>query len=249
MSFRILRKRVSSVALSKGWFRYRLIYWSGVWRRLRGDRWGSSRKWSEGNEDSVLLEKGRTFLEDGFYVDVGANLPMKRSNSYRLYCAGMNGLCIEPNLELASLYERLRPRDQVVNLAVGPEAGGVELQRFNFHVYSTCLPEEGKKRLIENNPKNLTRLLRTALVGMLPLRTILESSKLAEDGRFFLLKVDTEGFDLKVLKSNDWVKYRPYLVLTEATGEEEEVASFLIEQGYELSKKFGVNQLFQRVEK
>ncbi|MCW5198181.1 FkbM family methyltransferase [Desulfobulbus sp. F3] len=29
------------------------------------------------------------------------------------------------------------------------------------------------------------------------------------------LSVDAEGVDLKVLKSNDWNKYRPYIVLAE----------------------------------
>lgn len=30
------------------------------------------------------------------------------------------------------------------------------------------------------------------------------------------MSVDVEGFDLQVLRSNDWLRYRPYIILVEA---------------------------------
>ena len=106
--------------------------------RLLGQQWASGRRWSEHDEDSVLVELVVPKLLHGFYVDVGANLPSRRSNTFRLYCHGMSGICVEPNLELASLLERRRRRDLVICAAVGERDSVATFSRFNYHVFSTC---------------------------------------------------------------------------------------------------------------
>lgn len=40
----------------------------------------------------------------GFYVDVGANHPTRGSLTHKLDSEGWNGVCVEPNTELAALY-------------------------------------------------------------------------------------------------------------------------------------------------
>ena len=39
---------------------------------------------------------------------------------------------------------------------------------------------------------------------------------ISEKDRLDFFDVDAEGFDLEVLKSNDWVKYRPKIILVES---------------------------------
>jgi hypothetical protein len=65
------------------------------------------------------------------------------------------------------------------------------------------------------------------------------------------LSVDTEGFDLRVLRSNDWTRYRPRWVLTECLGTSlesvlaEPLHRHMSDTGYELVAKT-LNTLFYR---
>ena len=223
--------------------------------RILGQRWAGGRKWSEHGEDELLLKLIEPEMLHGYYVDVGANLPGKRSNTFRLYCHGMSGLCVEPNLELAALLERHRSRDSVVCACIGSENGAATLNRFNYHVFSTCSEAEAESRAQSSRSTLKTKLLRRAIVPSIRLDTLLAhwESELGkapvgarESRPFVLLKVDTEGWDLQVLQSNDWSKHSPQYVLTESTGAEEKIGQFLGEKGYQLLRRFPVNQLYSK---
>lgn len=244
MNYRRQKKAVAAGILAKDWPRRAWLELQALPARRPFRAWAGERSWSENGEDDVLLELAGDCLSDGFYVDVGANLPTKRSNTFRLYCRGMRGVCVEPNLELASLYERVRPRDMVVCAAVGSAPGVAMLQRFNFHVFSTCSQSEGE-RLEAERERMRTRLLRISPVPMLPLTSIMEAVRSRFAGPFFLLKTDTEGLDLEVLRSNDWQRDRPRYVLTESSGELGEVHAFLEKNDYRLHTQFHSNQLFE----
>ena len=240
------------------------IYGHGVtrrllqeWHALPGRKFFSrsellaGKSWSEAGEDFCLLQIAKELgvIGDGFYVDIGANLPTRRSNTFALYRAGMRGLCVEPNIELAALFEKVRSEDDVVCAAVGDSYSVGELSRFNFHVFSTCSEAVTRERLSEGKSALKASLLRSSFVAMLPLSGLLETYyERRKKSSFFLLKTDTEGFDFEVLQSNDWKKYKPLCILTESTGQEEKIVKYLEEKGYLLAYTFPVNQLFIRKE-
>jgi len=72
---------------------------------------------------------------------------------------------------------------------------------------------------------------------------VILSRHLPAGSRIDFMSVDVEGFDLPVLRSNDWSRYRPRCVLAEALGlslEEAldcEVCRFMKQQNYELFAK------------
>ena len=47
----------------------------------------------------------------GTYIDVGAGHPIADNVSFWFYERGWQGIVVEPQPELAALYQRLRPRD------------------------------------------------------------------------------------------------------------------------------------------
>jgi FkbM family methyltransferase len=67
-----------------------------------------------------------------------------------------------------------------------------------------------------------------------------------------LLSVDVEGWDLKVLHSNNWERYRPFVVMVETHGMNlgnvaaNPVYSFLGEQGYTLVSHCFATSIFIR---
>ena len=57
----------------------------------------------------------------GIFIDIGAGRPVRGSNTYKLYLRGWNGICVDPIRANTRLFKALRPRDQVLNILIGPK--------------------------------------------------------------------------------------------------------------------------------
>src|SRR5271163_3018688 len=75
--------------------------------------------WSQFGEDLIVSNIVGLERTDGFYVDVGCFHPVRYSNSYVFYRRGWRGLCIDPSPICSRFWKLERPRDIVVNEAVG----------------------------------------------------------------------------------------------------------------------------------
>src|SRR3954467_5043952 len=208
---------------------------------ISGKAKAAQRSWSQHGEDERLVEELKDSLQTGYYVDIGANHPAVLSNTYRLYCMGMRGICVEPNELLCHLHERYRPEDVVLSAAVGAEDGLLPFYEMSYHAFNT-FSEEAYQRYVREG--NLT-LVRKSLKPMFRLATILKSCA-PKDKTFELLSVDVEGLDEMVLRSNDWSAWRPRFVLAEANTDEAEkgTGAFLESIGYARVGTFGVNGLY-----
>jgi hypothetical protein len=58
------------------------------------------------------------------YLDVGTGHPCLGNNTYLFYRGGANGVCVEPNPDLAALIREKRPRDELLNVGVSAEKSG-----------------------------------------------------------------------------------------------------------------------------
>jgi hypothetical protein len=80
---------------------------------------------------------------------------------------------------------------------------------------------------------------------MYSLKEILDSN-LEENDRLDFFDIDVEGFDLEVLKSNDWNRYRPKVIIIESDFSIKidiysEVVTYLELQNYRLIGKSIIN--------
>ena len=205
----------------------------------------ASRSYAQEGEDLVL----RRYFEgrrDGFFVDVGAHHPRRFSNTYLSYRLGWRGINVEPNPELAALFARERPRDVTLALGVSDSPGMLTYYRFDepaLNSFDGALSRErdgaGGYRIVGTSQIQVVRLA-AILADHLPPGTTID-----------FLSVDVEGHDLAVLRSNDWTRYRPTVVLAEALGTSlsdvagSELHGYLVAQGYELFAKT-VHTLFYR---
>lgn len=202
----------------------------------QGYAWFSP-SFSQEGED-VLLARIFEYQPTGFYVDVGANHPIRLSNTYRLYLKGWRGINIEPLPEAKKLFDTYRKRDINLSLGISLQASLLDYYQFNHSPLNTFSKEEAeKKQAIQDN-----RLLAVRQIPTLPLAQVLEKYLPPEQSIDFL-SIDTEGFDLIVLQSNNWERFRPRYVLVEALGSnlpqlpENPVYEFLTQQGYEFFAK------------
>lgn len=165
---------------------------------------------SQGGGDDIQLNKLIKEKTPGVYVDIGCWHPVKSSNTYFFYLRGWKGICIDPNPELKSLFDFFRPKDNFINCAIGPKDKSLTYYQLhdNYSTMNTLNYDFIKMHNLENQIKC------TINVPIYNLKDILDKNILEGD-RLDFFDIDVEGFDLEVLKSNDWVKYRPKVVLIE----------------------------------
>jgi FkbM family methyltransferase len=189
---------------------------------------------SQFGEDQFLARRFAAQPE-GFYVDVGAFHPFSWSNTCLLYRRGWRGLNIEPDPEAISLFERHRPRDLNVQLAVSSTPGEARFAR------------SGEYAGIENEhylwpDRDAPRIV----VATQPLAAILEE-RLPPGQQIDLLDVDCEGLDLDVLQSNDWQRFRPTVVFAEAHDHDSaaRITSLMLSVGYRHVTQFHLTLVFE----
>lgn len=169
-----------------------------------------------------------------FYVDIGAHHPVKYSNTYYFYKLGWSGIVIDPLPKSESKFREKRPRDIFLEMGVSDEPGDIQYYQFKQSLYNTFSSERAKEIGDKISP-----LLTVTNVSVKRLDEIL-INHLPASRKIDLLSIDAEGFDLRILKSNDWSKYRPTVIVVENLAFQhtdfvnDEISKFLHKQGYSL---------------
>lgn len=166
--------------------------------------------YSQEGEDMILR---RVFegQENGFYIDVGAHHPRRFSNTYYFYKQGWRGINVEPNPDALRAFNVDRPRDINLQLGVSDTTSILKYYSFDEPALNTFDESVVKSRLADTQYK----VIKTKDVAVERLDKILKEHLPA--GQFIdFLSVDVEGFDLAVLRSNNWHLFRPKCVLAEA---------------------------------
>src|SRR5450631_2839522 len=145
----------------------------------------------------------------GFYVDVGAADPVNLSVTKWFYDLGWNGLNIEPNKQLFDRLAADRPRD--INLDCGVGATASEAQFFEVEIGElSSFDSRVRDNALHNGKPPSTRT-----VTVVPLTDLLNLH--CPDRTIHFLKIDVEGWEAEVLKGLDLRRYRPIVILIEAT--------------------------------
>lgn len=194
------------------------------------------RSYSQEGEDGILsrLFDGK---HAGFYVDVGAHHPKRFSNTYRFYAQGWRGINVDPNPDAMCLFKRWRKRDINITTGVSDTEGELTYYMFNEPALNSF---DGK--LSRQRQNGTHRIVDTLRVKVNTLARILETYLPAGTSIDFL-SIDVEGYDLNVIKSNDWSRFRPACVLVEVLGIDLEdmprhpIHRFLSEKMYRLHAK------------
>ena len=194
------------------------------------------------NYEDVILHRLFPQRQHGFYVDVGAGHPRFENDLYALYERGWNGINIEPNEGFFALYEQVRSRDLSLCMALSDVAGPpLTYYEIEGSGLSTCDQEQAKEHAARGHKVTVRSVPVGTLAGIL-----------ADAGarEIDILKVDVEGFEQKVLDGNDWERFRPSVVLVEATYPESperrptKIRGFLEQRGYRHVLFDGLNDFY-----
>lgn len=165
--------------------------------------------YSQEGED-LILKRYFGNKRKGFYVDVGAHHPRRFSNTYVFYKLGWSGINIDALPGVMSAFKNWRSRDINLEIGISEKEGALTYYQFAdpaINGFDAALAEQRKS-------SGSIPFIGEKVIKTFPLKAILEKHVPANTSIDFL-SVDVEGLDLEVLKSNDWSRFRPTLVLTE----------------------------------
>jgi FkbM family methyltransferase len=195
------------------------------------------------NREDVLIMRALQYVERGFYVDVGAFQPMIDSNTFALYQRGWRGIVVEPQRRLHALWERDRPRDIMVGVAIGASEGMAHFHEFaGMEQNATTDSGVAAMHQADGHQASCTSIPRASLTSLL--------EQHRPDGDIHLLSVDVEGAERAVLEGLDLKRFRPWLVVMESTVPNRSDPSFagweglLLEQGYVFAYFDAVNRFY-----
>jgi FkbM family methyltransferase len=160
------------------------------------------------NFEDIVLWRALKQIENGFYVDVGAQDPRVESVTFAFYERGWSGINIEPVDEFYSKLAEARPRDINLKVAVGRDPGLRTLYAFRGSGLSTL---DGQ---ISARHENTGLAAEETVVPVLTLTKIIDD---AGAPTIHFLKIDVEGAEGEVIESLDLDRIRPWIIVVEAT--------------------------------
>lgn len=197
---------------------------------------------SQAGEDVLSLYASRRLgVTVPTYVDIGANHPVKFSNTYLFYLLGGRGLNIEPDPEMATLIRGKRPHDETLNVGAAKTPGELEFFLMAQSAFNTFSKDEAE----EVQRSSGIAIRKTVKVPVIDVGALLRERGFCPD----FLNVDVEGMDMDILDSFDWEHIRPGVVCVEtvdyATQQKRpEVTDFMRGKAYQPYADTFLNTIF-----
>lgn len=193
------------------------------------------------NREDVLLWRVLKHITPGFYVDVGANDPSDDSVTRAFYERGWCGINIEPLARHIQALQQQRPRDINLRVAVGASDGELEIFDTSVRGWATANAEVAQAHRDNGVQVLSSRVSVRRLDGIF--------AEFAPATPVHFLKIDVEGFEEAVLQGMDFARWRPWLVMVEATVPNSQVLDdhwepLLTQAGYGCVYFDGLNKVY-----
>ncbi len=194
------------------------------------------------NCEDVLLWRVLGHIKNGFYIDVGANDPVEHSVTKAFYDAGWCGINIEPMPRYHAVFEAERPRDINLAIAAGAAEGSITL----FDVPDVNGWASTERTVAEAHAAEGHALTEQVV----PLRTLASVCAQYVERPVHFLKIDVEGFEGDVLRGMDFTRWRPWVLVIEATLPNSQVSNheswemLVTGHGYQFAWFDGLNRYY-----
>ncbi len=166
----------------------------------------------------------------GYFVEVGANEPRVRSQTWHLEQSGWTGILIEPQPDLARELRAMRMAKVFAVACSGPEHEGRTLP---LHVAGPLSSLDRSGMAPGAVPQAVIEV---------PIRTldsVLTEAKTPE--RFDFLSIDVEGHEIEVLRGFDIARWQPRLILLEDHVADLSKHNYLRAAGYRIVRRYENN--------
>jgi len=194
------------------------------------------------NFEDVMLWRALHHIENGFYIDIGAQHPIIDSVSKAFFDHGWRGLHVEPIHTYASLLREDRPDEIVLQAAVAARAGLLSFYEIPGGGLSTARHDIAIRHQNEIGCDVIARS-----VTCVSLDDVLAITP-REDVHW--LKIDVEGFEKEALSGWIHSPKRPWILLIESTYPNTQIETFdtweayVLHKGYFLAYTDGLNRYY-----
>jgi FkbM family methyltransferase len=193
------------------------------------------------NFEDIMLWRALKHVGKGFYIDVGANDPVIDSVTLAFYERGWHGINVEP---MRQYYDRLRihrPADINLQVAVGDAESELTL----FDVQNT-----GLSTLDAAIGAQHVQAGHKVVQQKVKVRTLSDICAEHVQGAIHFIKIDVEGFEKPALQGMDLRRWRPWILVIEATkpqsqaSNHEEWEDLVLGANYRLAYFDGLNRYY-----
>ena len=167
----------------------------------------SKKKYFSFSGVDVIIENIFRDKNDGFYIDVGCQHPIKNNNTYLLYKKGWKGINVDLDIDNIDLFNIARPKDDNINIAVSNKVGETDL--YFYHKKSPINTIDKKTSDFQTAQVSEIKKIKTN-----SLINIINSSRY-NNNKIDLLSIDVEGHELQVLEGLDFNLYKPNVIVVE----------------------------------
>lgn len=199
------------------------------------------------NFEDVFLAGVFREVENGFYVDVGANHPVLDSVTKIFYDKGWSGINIEPNKALHAALSEQRPRDLNLPIGLSSQIGTLTFRNYEALDGLSSCSSESQENILAYYPD---AKFSDVSIDISTLTQVFATHRPTGDIHF--LKIDVEGLELEVLLGNDWKHYRPWMLCIERTQDlarRAAISAFLESTSYTRVHFDGINDYHVAAEK
>ena len=156
--------------------------------------------------EDILANSILRNIKYGTYIDLGCNHPTINNNTYLFYQSGWKGLAIDGNINFRKLWKTIRPNDIFENAVISGHGNKSDFYVFDKNECSTNDFEQmtlysKKFKLIEK------KIIKTEYLCNIKNKYNIDHVD--------LLNIDVEGSEFEIIKSIDYNKFRPSLILVE----------------------------------
>lgn len=207
-----------------------------------------NKSYSQSGEDLIIDYIFTNYLRihNPSYLDIGANHPTYLSNTYHFYKKGCRGVCVEPDKTLFMEIQKQRREDKCLNVGVGFQAAS----KVPFYVMSEKTLNTFSKEAAERcHGYGYYKIQEVTEVDLLPIDEIISRNFSSCPN---LISLDVEGMDFQILKSMDFIKFRPEVFCIEtltfvqdkSERKLDEIISLMKENGYFVYADTFINTIF-----
>jgi O-antigen biosynthesis protein len=193
------------------------------------------------NFEDVLLWRALSTVQNGSYIDIGAQDPNVDSVSLLFYERGWRGINVEPTPHYAQQLRIARPDDVIVQAAVSSKMGSLKFYEFPDTGLSTSDRQIAKMHI--KNGFHVNEIV-------VPAITLDDVFDRKRGDEIHWLKVDVEGSEKSVLKSWMHSPLRPWIVLIESTypmsqtETHQQWESLILAKGYKFAYYDGLSRFY-----
>ncbi|MGA7440027.1 MAG: FkbM family methyltransferase [Luteibacter sp.] len=198
------------------------------------------------NAEDVILFRALKHVEAGFYIDIGAQDPINDSVTRAFYDRGWHGINVDPVQRWFDRLNEDRPRDLNIRAIIADAQGTETIREVVGTGLSTVDEDIARQHSLGGHEVREFQVRATTLDDLCRENDV---------GTIHFLKVDVEGHEAKVLAGMSFDRYRPWVLLIEATAPNSQVETHgtweprVLAHGYRFVYADGLNRFYVADEK